>query len=161
MSLLASASLSEYIQKANQYLKEEESRIERYLSWDDIKNGILKEFKTEMLFNHEQALLDRETGIKYLLQHDLVDDLGLLFTLYYEEQEKYLQPIGQAFRDHIFNQGSSLVSRVDFTQEEHKEHTKIKEILASSQLIEQIVAMLEKFQTMVRTCFKGNAYFER
>ena len=52
-ALLISASLSEYLKKANQYLTEEESRIDRYLSWDDIKNGILKEFKTEMLFNHE------------------------------------------------------------------------------------------------------------
>jgi ABC-type branched-subunit amino acid transport system substrate-binding protein len=60
----------------------------------------------------------------------LVDDLGLLYSLYLDEQEKYLQPIAQAFRDHIFEQGSQLVSRVDFSQEEHKEHTKIKEILS-------------------------------
>jgi len=53
------------------------------------------------------------------------------------------------------------VARVDFSQEEHKEHTKIKEILSQTQLIEQVVAMLEKFQNMVRTCFKGNSYFER
>ena len=65
-----------------------------------------------------------------LLKHDLVDDLGLLYSLYLDEQEKYLQPIAQAFRDHIFEQGSQLVSRVDFSQEEHKEHTKIKEILS-------------------------------
>ena len=82
---MVSASLSEYLKKANQFLKEEESRIDRYLSWDDIKNGILKEFKTEMLFNHEQPLLERDTGIKYLLKHDLLDDLGLLYTLYYDE----------------------------------------------------------------------------
>jgi tRNA U34 5-methylaminomethyl-2-thiouridine-forming methyltransferase MnmC len=114
-----------------------------------------------MLFNHEQALLERETGIKYLLKHDLLDDLGLLYTLYLDEQERYLQPIAQAFRDHIFEQGQQLVARVDFSQEEHKEHTKIKEILSQTQLIEQVVAMLEKFQNMVRTCFKGNSYFER
>jgi hypothetical protein len=53
----------------------------------------LKEFKTEMLFTHEQALLERDTGIKYLLKHDLLDDLGLLYSLYLDEQEKYLQPI--------------------------------------------------------------------
>ena len=53
------------------------------------------------------------------------------------------------------------MARVDFSQEEHKEHTKIKEILSQTQLIEQVVAMLEKFQNMVRTCFKGNSYFER
>lgn len=87
--------------------------------------------------------------------------MGLLYNLFNDEQEKYLQPIAQAFRDHIFEKGSQLVSRVDFTQEEHKEHTKIKEILSQTQLIEQIVGMLDKFQTMVRTCFKGNAYFER
>jgi hypothetical protein len=47
-----------------------------------------------MLYNHESALLERDTGIKYLLKHDLLDDLTLLYTLYYDEQqEKYLQPI--------------------------------------------------------------------
>ena len=47
-----------------------------------------------------------------------------------EQSWAFLQPIAQAFRDHIFEQGSQLVSRVDFSQEEHKEHTKIKEILS-------------------------------
>jgi hypothetical protein len=75
--------------------------------------------------------LDRETGIRYLLQHDKTDELSLLFTLY-QDREDYLQPIAQAFREHVFSKGQELVSRVDFSQEEHKEHTKVKEILQSS-----------------------------
>ena len=34
--------------------------------------------------------MERDTGIKFLLSHDLVDDLGLLYSLYLDEQEKYL-----------------------------------------------------------------------
>lgn len=44
----------------------------------------MKEFKNEMLLKHQQTLLERETGIKYLLQHDKVDDLSLLFSLFSE-----------------------------------------------------------------------------
>jgi hypothetical protein len=49
-------------------------------------------FKEEMLYKHQGSLLDRETGIRYLLQHDRTDDLSLLYTLY-QEREDYLQPI--------------------------------------------------------------------
>jgi hypothetical protein len=85
-------------------------------------------FKEEMLYKHQGSLLDRETGIRYLLQHDRTDDLSLLYTLY-QDREDYLQPIAQAFREHVHQKGLELVSRVDFNQEEHKDHTKVKEIL--------------------------------
>jgi hypothetical protein len=53
-----------------------------------------------MLLNHQQSLLERETGIKYLLQQDRFDDLSLLYQLYSDHQES-LQPIALAFKDHI------------------------------------------------------------
>lgn len=43
---------------------------------------LMKEFKTEMLLNHQPSLLDRETGIKFLLQYDKYDELTLLYSLY-------------------------------------------------------------------------------
>lgn len=95
----------------------------------------MKTFKEEMLYKHQASLLDRETGIKYLLQHDKGDDLALLFMLY-QDREDYLQPIALAFREHVHARGMELVSRVDFNQEEHKEHTKVKEVLQSTELIE-------------------------
>ena len=58
-------------------------------------------------------------------------------------------------------QGLQLIGLVDFRKEEHKEHSKIKEILNQSQLIEQLVAMIEKYQNMVKTCFQGNTIFDR
>jgi hypothetical protein len=64
--LLEKASLSEYLHLANKYYHDELKRCEDYLTWD-IKEALIKEFKREMLLNHEQSLLDRETGIRYLL----------------------------------------------------------------------------------------------
>ena len=133
--LLQSASLSEYLRKSYTYFKEEQGRIERYLTWDDIKDNLLKTFKQEMLFNHQQSLLDRQTGLKHLLQYDKQEDLALLYTLYSDSQD-HLQPIALAFKDHILAQGQDLMGKVDFSQEEFKEHSKIKEVLISSQLIE-------------------------
>jgi hypothetical protein len=52
------------------------------------------------------------------------------------------------------------LKKVEFP-EENKDHTKVKEILASSQLIEQLVAMLDKCVYMVKNCFMNNSYFER
>lgn len=53
------------------------------------------------------------------------------------------------------------MERVDFSHEETKEHSKVKEVLAQSRLIEQFVTMNEKYQSMVRNCFKGQVIFER
>lgn len=45
-----------------------------------------------MLLKNQSALLERETGIRYLLQHDKIDDIALLYSLYKDNPE-YLQPI--------------------------------------------------------------------
>jgi len=79
--------LSEYLHKADKFYKDEVERSERYLGWDEIKDALLKEFKVEMLFNHRETLLERETGINYLLQHDKTEDLSLLFNLYQDHPE--------------------------------------------------------------------------
>jgi len=141
-------------------LKDEQSRIDRYLTWDSIKDRLFKTFKEEMLYRHQASLLDRDTGVRYLLQGERTDELALLFYLY-QDKEEYLQPIALAFREHVQLRGQELVGRVDFNQEEHKEHTKVKEVLVSTQIIEQLVGMLEKYQTIVKTCFQGHVIFER
>ena len=63
-------------------MKDEQSRIDRYLTWDSIKDRLFKTFKEEMLYRHQASLLDRDTGVRYLLQGERTDDLALLFYLY-------------------------------------------------------------------------------
>jgi len=43
---------------------------------------LFKTFKEEMLYRHQASLLDRDTGVRYLLQGERTDDLALLFYLY-------------------------------------------------------------------------------
>jgi len=38
--------------------------------WDEIKQGILREFRTEMLLKHTSSLFERDTGLRYLFSHD-------------------------------------------------------------------------------------------
>lgn len=45
--------------------------------------------------------------------------------------------------------------------EELKDHNKLKELLVSTQLIEELVKLLEKYMAMVKNCFQNNAIFER
>jgi hypothetical protein len=51
-NLLQRASLSEILHVTNKYYQEEIKRCENYLILD-IKDKLLKEFKTEMLLNHQ------------------------------------------------------------------------------------------------------------
>ena len=53
-------------------------RYEKYLTWE-IKDQLIQEFKKQMLFIHQQSLLDRETGLRFLLNQERYDDLTLLY----------------------------------------------------------------------------------
>ncbi|CDW78925.1 cullin-1-like isoform 1 [Stylonychia lemnae] len=157
-NLLSKASLSEILHITNKYYQEEIQRCENYLIFD-IKDKLLKEFQQEMLLNHQQGLLERESGIKYLLQQDKFEDLGLLYQLY-QNHPASLNPIANAFKDHIYQQGENLVEKFDFS-EDVKDHNKMKELLKSTQLVENLVSLLDKYLYMVKNCFQQNAFFER
>jgi hypothetical protein len=75
------------LHRAYRYFKEEQSRVDRYLQWDEIRDGLFRVFKEEMMLKHQESLLDRETGIKYLLQNECTEELGLLYTLYQTHPE--------------------------------------------------------------------------
>lgn len=64
--------------KANQYYQQELRRCEDYLVFD-IKDKLIKEFKQYMLLEHQQVLLERQTGIKYLLEQSKYEELTLLY----------------------------------------------------------------------------------
>jgi hypothetical protein len=53
-----------------------------------------------MLLNHQTSLLERESGIKYLLSQDKFEDLSLLYNLYCEIPS-FLKPISEAFKAHV------------------------------------------------------------
>ncbi|MFS8160036.1 MAG: cullin, partial [Candidatus Roizmanbacteria bacterium] len=108
--LLERESLSGYLQIANKFYNDEKSRCERYLIWD-IKEKILAEFRTEMLLTHQLSLLERESGIKYLLAQDKNEDLQLLYGLYHKTPE-HLKPISEAFKQHILVQGYNFLDKL-------------------------------------------------
>jgi hypothetical protein len=47
------------------------------------------------------------------------------------------------------------------SQEESRDHSKVKDFLGKSELIEKLIKMLDKYQTMVKQCFNNLALFER
>jgi cullin 1 len=127
--LLQNASLSEYLHTASKYYHEEKERCDRYLQWE-VRKVLLAEFHSQMLQLHQSSLLDRESGIRFLLQQDRFEDLALLFQLY-EHHEDQLQPIAAAFKEHIYSVGAALLDQVDLG-EDSKDHGRLKELLISS-----------------------------
>ena len=75
------ASLSEYLHIANKYFVEEKERFESYLYWE-IKDKITHAFREEMLVKNQITLLERDSGLKYLLVQDKFEELELLYSLY-------------------------------------------------------------------------------
>ena len=144
------------------FYRDELSRTDRYLMWDEIKQGILREFRTEMLLKHTTSLFERATGLRYLFSHDKQEDLSLLYTLYQEHPDS-VQLIANAFKEHLTDQGLALLAKLDLSQvvEKESEHSKIKEALSQSHFIEKLVQMLDKYQGMVRNCFRGSPVLER
>ena len=128
------------------YYRDEISRTERYLVWDEIKDGVLREFKTEMLLKHTTSLFERESGLKYLFSHDRLEDLALLYSLYQDNADS-VTLIANAFKEHVTNQGLQLLSKLDLSAvvDKENEHSKIKEALNSSLFIEKLVQMLDRY----------------
>jgi hypothetical protein len=56
-----------------------------------------------------------------------------------------------------------LLNKLDLSAvvDKENEHSKIKEALSSSAFIENLVQMLDRYQAMVRNCFKGHPSLER
>ncbi|KAG1716055.1 hypothetical protein ID866_1081, partial [Astraeus odoratus] len=106
-SFLAENSVSDYLRKAEERLKEEEDRVDRYLNAETRKQLISK---CEHVLIRQHAELMWES-FQNLLDYDKDEDLQRMYALLSRIQEG-LEPLRKRFEEHVKKAGLNAVSKL-------------------------------------------------
>ena len=156
--MINSCSLVEYMELADRILQQEKARFSTYLVWEKVEQKILAEFQQQVLIKHQSQLLLQNGALLSLFKEQKSAELSLIHSLYSPIVDG-LKSVSEKFKLYMVEQGRSIIENCE-TQKAGKELS-AKEILTSSNLIEQLGSSLQIFQTFVKVCFKGDSAFSR
>jgi len=105
---LHSMSCPEYLVRAEKAIESELGRLKSYLH-NSTEAELMKEVRIQILANHQESLLNADTGIVSMLKERNSEDLKRLFSLY-KEVENGLAPVAQAMKEYICKLGDSYIS---------------------------------------------------
>ena len=152
---LTSATVPEYCILAERCFQTEERRVQRYLqpsTWPRLKGVLI----TTILQTPQQAVLDKPTGVLFLLSNDRLEDLKRLYSLF-SMVEGGLLPISTAFRSFVSSTGNAIVDAKTalFTSAAKSD------ALTDPSLVEELINLHDKYRSVVLECFGGDSLFQR
>ncbi|KAF0692546.1 Aste57867_16358 [Aphanomyces stellatus] len=155
-SWLAVDSTPAYMSKTEESLKNESSRVARYMH-STTEAKLLRALEIELLEKHQKQLLEREnSGCIALLQNDKSDDLSRMYRLFSRVPDG-LNPIAVLVRRHIETVGNEIVDRR--TQAIVSDN--IKDPSSDPTFIKDILALHDKYKQVVQDQFGGNSLFQK
>ena len=140
----AETSVSGYLKKTEERLKEEEDRVERYLHPSTRKPLI-----TTLVRVHANFLLE---AFQSLLDHDKDEDLPRMYSLLSRSPEG-LEPLRMKFEEHVKRTGLAAVSTLVGTDPAEIE------VLEPKVYVDALIEVHTKSLETVNRCFKGEAGF--
>lgn len=161
-------STPEYLTKAEQCLRAEEGRVDRYLHIDT-KPKLLNESQNELLAAHQARLLEKEhSGCAALLRDDKKDDLARMYRLF-GRIPKGLEPMAEMFRKHVEAEGLKLVSEaaeaVEAKKEKEKEGAgraaKGEGVSPEHAFIRGVISLHDTYMAYVTECFGASSLFHK
>ncbi|CAJ1446428.1 unnamed protein product [Effrenium voratum] len=153
---LSEDSFPEYLRKAEAALHAEEQRCHNYLSrttLPKLKNVVIQ----AVLAQPQAQLLEKETGVVYLLDNDKREDLARMhrmFTLV----DNGLAPIAQSFRQYVTDRGNQIV---DERVEQQKSISSKAEALNDPTFIQTLLELHDRFKGIVHECFSQDSLFQK
>ncbi|KDQ62582.1 hypothetical protein JAAARDRAFT_30480 [Jaapia argillacea MUCL 33604] len=106
-AFLAENSVSDYLKKAEERLREEEDRVERYLNTDTRKRLVAK-CEHVLIREHSEMMWESFQG---LLDFDKDEDLQRMYALLSRIQEG-LEPLRKKFEEHVKKAGLAAVEKL-------------------------------------------------
>mmetsp|Transcript_130355 Transcript_130355/g.325183 ORF Transcript_130355/g.325183 Transcript_130355/m.325183 type:complete len:754 (+) Transcript_130355:103-2364(+) len=149
-------SFPEYLRKAEVALNAEEQRVTNYLhrsTQPKLKHVVIQ----ALLAQPQPQLLEKETGVVYLLDNDKREDLARMhrmFTLV----DNGLNPIAQAFRQYVTDRGNKIV---DERVEQAKQMASKSEALGDPSFIQTLLDLHDRFKGIVQECFSQDSLFQK
>ena len=152
---ISSMDLPEYLTRADQALRAEEERVNRYLSSSSLSKlrGVTI---MQLLQEPQQDLLAKPTNVAALLEADRLDDLSRVYRLF-SLVDGGLAPVASAFRQFVSTKGSRIV---DEREEQMKTMSK-SEALADSSLVQALINLHDKYKSVVSGCFQSDTLFQK
>mmetsp|Transcript_46037 Transcript_46037/g.80964 ORF Transcript_46037/g.80964 Transcript_46037/m.80964 type:complete len:754 (-) Transcript_46037:143-2404(-) len=153
---LMADSFPEYLRKAEAALNAEEQRVTNYLH-PSTKPKLTHVVIQALLAQPQVQLLEKETGVVYLLDNDKRDDLARMHRMF-SLVEGGLTPISQAFRSYVTDRGNSIV---DERVEQAKQLTSKNEALNDPSFVQALLDLHDRFKGIVQECFSQDSLFQK
>jgi cullin 1 len=146
-AFLAENSVSDYLKKAEERLREEEDRVERYLN-TNTRKPLISKCEHVLIREHSQSMRESFQG---LLDYDKDEDLQRLYALLARIPDG-LEPLRKKFEEHVKKAGLSTVGRLvgeggASAEVDHKAY------------VDALLEVHRKSSEIVQRSFKGEAGF--
>lgn len=144
-------SCPEYLLKAETALLDERKKIEGYLD-SSLEIPIMTTFYHAVIEVQETDLLEKETGMLYLLQQNKREDLARLYRLC-SKVSNALNPISDILCNYIANLGNVIVNERDSQGKVDKRE--------DSTFINRLIELHDQFKSLVADCLSDHSIFQR
>lgn len=149
---IAECSCPEYLILAEKALKDEQDRVRSCLH-ESSMNVLMLEFDRQVVKTHIAALLEKDTGILYLLSHRKVEDLSRLFNIS-NKNEETLRPVAEALQGFVLRIGTEIVDgKIAASQG--------KENPFDPDFIKSLIELHISFKRLNQQSFRSHSTFER
>ncbi|KAF9013451.1 Cullin [Cyathus striatus] len=147
-SFLAQNSISDYLKKAEDRLKEEEDRVERYLNTQTRKTLISK-CEHVLIREHSELMWE---SFQSLLDYDKDEDLHRMYSLLSRIPEG-LEPLRKKFEEHVKKAGLAAVSKLAGGSSENPD------VMDPKAYVDALLDVHQKNADTVNRSFRGEAGF--
>ncbi|TFK28030.1 Cullin-1 [Coprinopsis marcescibilis] len=147
-SFLANHSVSDYLKKAEERLREEEDRVERYLN-TSTRKALISKCEHVLIRDHSQLMWD---SFQSLLDFDKDEDLQRMYSLLSRIPEG-LEPLRKKFEEHVKKSGQDAVEKLV------GETSSSNESLDPKAYVDALLEVHRKNAETVNRSFRGEAGF--
>ncbi|KAG9048975.1 hypothetical protein FS837_011526 [Tulasnella sp. UAMH 9824] len=150
-ALLAEKSIREYLKKVEEWLKEEEDRVERYMN-NITRKALLGMFAVLIREHVDEIWKDFQD----LLDSENYEDLRWMYALLARIHED-LEPLRKKFEEHVKKAGLAAVARL--TQGDEEDSCPTHSEMEPKAYVDALLEVHAKSQEIVNRSFKGEAGF--
>jgi len=152
---LSEDSFPDYLKKAEEALDQEEARVNNYLhraTLPKLKHVVIK----AIVQQPQKQLLEKETGVAYLLDNDKREDLQRMHKIF-GLVDGGLNPIAASFKDYVTKAAEKVVSeRVEALKTATKQDQS-----TDTAFVQAMLDLHDRFKSIVNESFSQDSLFQK
>jgi hypothetical protein len=148
-------SASEYLRKAERMLSQERGRVDSFLNAVTL-TPLTNACYDEMLKKHQTAILDKKTGLDFMLlagTPETDEDLARMFSLFHESE---WEPMATKFFNHVSAEGKKLVDKASAPDSKDAKGSN-----ESKDLVANLINLQDRYAGIVSQAFQSHQIFQR